>query len=776
MLRDTNTGTQSTGYSKLAAPTAQTANPVQHTAAPALHNKTTAPDWLWSEDRQLKQPGFAEIQALSGRKFTLDAAALSDGSNAMCTDFCSPSDSFLDRTHTGHLWINAPFSNLLAFVQHYLHCKQLAPAQTTACILIPGYLLKPLRSLLTGMRLLKRYSKGAQLFTAPDKNGQRKAMPGIHWPVYVYTDIPVNTVDIAVESTTLHGLHNATVVHDNTDAIPVPDSSITGTDKHLTMLFEGTTVQQRLKLQVLLDTGASANFVSPRVLADLNMQFQPAGAKLRLAGDTEAAILGKVKLKVKLQHFTALVPCFVTELCQDFDLILGNSCLTEHKAVLNFGSNTVCLFRNDKLYKLKGAATETVKSSCHFDEFDSSKHLLNCAQASRLIRNGCDSYLVVLNSLQTETVATGQTAGRADAGQTDVRHPETELSDSIASLQHDYADIFEAPTGLPPDRGIEHVIPLVPGAEAVPQRMYRLAPAELTEVKSQVTDLLGRGLIEPSTSAYGSPILFVKKKTGELRMVVDYRALNKLTVKNRFPLPRVDDLFDKLHGAQYFSSLDAASGFHQILLRPEDRPKTAFRTPFGHYQFKVLPFGLTNAPATFQTVMNRLFNPPQFGRDGKKHTGPVLSDFVCVFIDDILIFSKTAEEHKRHLAIVFELLRKHKLQIKPSKCVWGQTELPYLGFIVGRDGIKPDPKKVEAVSTWPNPTTVTEVQQFLGLTNFFRKFILGYAELVSPLTELTKKTKVWSWSAECEQAFLKLKEALTAAPVLAIPDVAAPLN
>ena len=211
-------------------------------------------------------------------------------------------------------------------------------------------------------------------------------------------------------------------------------------------------------------------------------------------------------------------------------------------------------------------------------------------------------------------------------------------------------------------------------------------------MKAQVTDLLERGLIEPSTSAYGSPILFVKKKTGELRMVVDYRALNKLTVKNLYPLPRVDDLFDKLHGAKYFSSLDAASGFHQILLKPEDRPKTAFRTPFGHYQFKVLPFGLTNAPATFQTVMNKLFNPPHFNSEGNKQTGPSLSDFVLVFIDDILIFSKTAEEHKQHLRIVFDLLRKEKLQIKPSKCVWGQTELPYLGFIVGRDGIKPDPK------------------------------------------------------------------------------------
>ena len=323
---------------------------------------------------------------------------------------------------------------------------------------------------------------------------------------------------------------------------------------------------------------------------------------------------------------------------------------------------------------------------------------------------------------------------------------------------------------------MEHVIPTLPDAQPPFMRMSRLSPAELAEVKSQVQDLLKRGLIEPSTSAYGAPILFVKKKTGELRMVVDYRALNKLTVKNRYPLPRIDDLFDKLHGAQYFTGLDAASGFHQILLKPGDRPKTAFRTPFGHYQFKVLPFGLTNAPATFQTVMNKLFDQAHFDANGAVIPGELLSDFVLVFIDDKLIFSKTAENHQRHLRIVFELLHKEKLQIKPSKCVWGKAELPYLGFIVGRDGIKPDPKKVEAVTAWPTPTTVKEIQQFLGLTNFFSKFILGYCNLAAPMTELTKKKVDWFWSTDCDKAFQELKLKLSTAPVLAIPDPAAPFE
>lgn len=186
----------------------------------------------------------------------------------------------------------------------------------------------------------------------------------------------------------------------------------------------------------------------------------------------------------------------------------------------------------------------------------------------------------------------------------------------------------------------------------------------------------------------GEPTLFVKKKDGSLRMVVDYRALKKLTFKNRYPLPRIDDLFDKLHGAKYFSSLDVASGFHQILLKEEDRPKTAFTTPFDHYQFRVLPFGLTNAPATFQAVMNRLFNQPKYNANGTENPMHILSEFVLVLVDDILIFSKSAEEHKKHVDIVLQLLREHSILIKPSNCVWGQTELPYLGHIVGQDGIE----------------------------------------------------------------------------------------
>ena len=274
ILQDKRPATQHTGYSKLAA----TAIPVTDSSHVSntnteqrklkrdrcleakLYNKVTCPDWFWTEDRQLKHicTIFTEIQALSGCKFTLDAAANNDDSNAHCTEFCSPSSSFLDGVHTGHMWINAPFTKLMPFLQHYLHCKQLNPDSTSACILIPGYLLKPMGSMLGSMRLLKRYRKGSQLFTTPTKSGNRAAMPGAHWPVYVYTDVPVDVLEQTVEEAPLHAFHNCTL--HATDAIL--DDQPLSTDKLLTMLFEGGTTKQGLSYTIQMDTGASVNLIS----------------------------------------------------------------------------------------------------------------------------------------------------------------------------------------------------------------------------------------------------------------------------------------------------------------------------------------------------------------------------------------------------------------------------------------------------------------------------------------------------------------------------------
>ncbi|GKA32767.1 putative reverse transcriptase domain-containing protein [Tanacetum coccineum] len=238
----------------------------------------------------------------------------------------------------------------------------------------------------------------------------------------------------------------------------------------------------------------------------------------------------------------------------------------------------------------------------------------------------------------------------------------------------------------------------------------RLAPSEMQELSNQLQELAGRGFIRPSTSPWGAPVLFVKKKDGSFRMCIDYRELNKLMVKNHYPLPRIDDLFDQFQGLSVYSKIDLRSGYHQLRVTDEDIPKTAFRTRYGHYEFQVMPFGLTNAPSVFMDLMNRVCKP-------------YLDKFVIVFIDDILIYACNKEEHAYHLRIILELLKNEKLYAKFSKCDFWISIVQFLGHVVDSRGIHVDPAKIEAVKNWASPTTPTEICQFLGLAGYYRRFI-----------------------------------------------------
>ena len=245
----------------------------------------------------------------------------------------------------------------------------------------------------------------------------------------------------------------------------------------------------------------------------------------------------------------------------------------------------------------------------------------------------------------------------------------------------------------------------------------------MEELKRTITELHDTGFIRDSTSPYGAPILFVKKKDGTFRMVVDYRALNNITVKNKYPLPRVDDILDQFHGAKIFSKLDLRSGYHQIRLSEESIPKTAFRTRYGLYEFTVLPFGLCNAPATFQRMVNDIFKP-------------YLDKFVNVFIDDIIIWSSSPSQHLEHLRKVFELLREHKLYAKLSKCSFALPTADFLGHIISADGISCDPAKVKAIVEWPAPKAVSHLRSFLGLANYYRRFVKNFASVAAPMYDL----------------------------------------
>ena len=323
---------------------------------------------------------------------------------------------------------------------------------------------------------------------------------------------------------------------------------------------------------------------------------------------------------------------------------------------------------------------------------------------------------------------------------------------------NEFCDVFpEDLLGLPPDREIEFEIELAPGTEPISIAPYRMTPAELKELKMQMEELLSKGFVKTSTSSWGAPVLFVKKKDGSLRLCIDYRQLNKVTIRNQYPLPRIDDLFDQLQGAKLFSKIDLRSGYHQLKVRREDVPKTAFKTRYGHYEFLVMPFGLTNAPAAFMDLMNRVF-------------GPYLDKFVIVFIDDILVYSSSKEEHAEHLRIVLQTLREHQLYAKFSKCQFWLDRVAFLGHVVSAEGISVDPQKIEAVVDWKPPTNVTEVRSFLGLASYYRKFVEGFSKIATPLTKLTRKEEKFIWSEACQNSFDELKQRLTTAPVLTLPS------
>ncbi|GJS15116.1 putative reverse transcriptase domain-containing protein [Tanacetum coccineum] len=241
--------------------------------------------------------------------------------------------------------------------------------------------------------------------------------------------------------------------------------------------------------------------------------------------------------------------------------------------------------------------------------------------------------------------------------------------------------------------------------------------------------------IEMANGNLGAPVLFVKKKEGSFRMCIDYRELNKLTVKNHYPLPRIDDLFDQLQGLSVYSKIDLRSGYHQLRVKDEDIPKTAFRTRYGHYEFQVMPLGLTNVPGVFMDLMNLVCKP-------------YLDKFVIVFIDDILIYSHNKEEHANHLRIILELLKKEKLYAKFSKCDFWIHIVQFLGHLIDSQGLHVDPAKIEAVKNWTSPTTPTEIHQFLGLAGYYRIFIKDFLKIAKSLTELTQKNKKYIWGKE----------------------------
>ncbi|KAG8473009.1 hypothetical protein CXB51_034924 [Gossypium anomalum] len=408
----------------------------------------------------------------------------------------------------------------------------------------------------------------------------------------------------------------------------------------------------------------------------------------------------------------------------EFDVILGMDWLTLHDAIIN------C---KEKVIELKCENGETLLVESDKSEVLSS--VISSMSAQRYLRKGYEAYLAyVINTKEVEK--------------------KVESVPVVCEL----TDVFpEELPGLPSVREVEFGIDLILGTAPISIAPYRMAPTELKELKSQLQELTDKGFVRLSFSPWGAPVLFVKKKDGSMRLCVDYRQLNKVTIKNKYPLPRIDDLFDQLKGTTWFSKINLRSGYYQLRLKESDVPKTAFRIRYGHYEFLVMPFGLTNAPAVFMDLMNRIFRS-------------YLDKFVVVFIDNILIYSKDETEHAEHLRIVLQTLRNKQLYAKFSKSEFWLREVGFLGHIVSGDGIWVNPSKISAIVDWKPPKNVTEVRSFLGLAGYYRRFVNGFSIIAAPMTRLLRKNVKFEWTEECQQSFEELKKLLTEAPVLVQPE------
>jgi hypothetical protein len=484
---------------------------------------------------------------------------------------------------------------------------------------------------------------------------------------------------------------------------------------------------------MMVDSGSTGDFISEAYVSKYRMHRKSyeSSKTVWLADGKQHTVTSYIVCVISIGGLTESVELAIIPLV-GYDVILGTPWLQRHNPSINWISYSISVNSNGKQCELPLAnITDTPVVE-----------LVSALQFKREVQHGEELYLALVQSLAEHS-----------------NDSKAAINSDASTIINEFKEVFpeELPSGLPPSRDIDHRIELVPGQQPPSRPTYRMSQPEMDELKKQLTELMDKGYIQESKSPYGAPVLFVKKKDGSMRMCVDYRALNKITIKNKYPLPRIDELLDRLLGAKYFSKIDLRAGYWQVRIADQDVHKTAFRTRYGHYEFLVMPFGLTNAPATFMHLMQQTLRK-------------FLDDFVIVFIDDILIYSKTLEDHYKHLRLVLQVLRDKQLYAKLSKCDFFQSEIGFLGHVINQYGIKMEPSKVDAVQKWPVPKNVHELRSFLGLAGYYRRFVKDFSMIASPLTLLLHKDTKYEWGAGQEQSYTELKQAVSTAPILIIPD------
>ncbi|GJT85814.1 putative reverse transcriptase domain-containing protein [Tanacetum coccineum] len=462
----------------------------------------------------------------------------------------------------------------------------------------------------------------------------------------------------------------------------------------------GTFLLNNHYASILFDTGADRSFISTAFSSLINIAPTP----LENCYDVELADGKLVGIDTIIRGCTLNfldhpfnIDLMPVELCS-FDVIIGMDWLRRCHAMI------VC---DEKLVQIPyGNETFTFCGNKSSNRRESRLTVISYSKAQEYMAKGCQVFLAQISAKKKEDTSEGK-----------------QIKD--IPIVRDFPEVFpEDLPGLPPARPVEFQIDLIPGAAPVARAPYRLAPSEMKELSEQLQELSDKGFIRPSSSPWGAPVLFVKKKDGSFRMCIDYHL---------------------------------RSGYHQLRVREQDIPKTAFRTRYGHYEFQVMPFGLTNAPAVFMDLMNRVCKP-------------YLDKFVIVFIDDILIYSKDEKEHEEHLKAILELLKKEQLYAKFSKCEFWIPKVQFLGHVIDSRGIHVDPAKIESIKDWASPKTPTEIRQFLGLAGYYRRFIEGFSKIAKSMTKLTQKGIKFDWGEKEENAFQLIKQKLCSAPILALPE------
>lgn len=484
---------------------------------------------------------------------------------------------------------------------------------------------------------------------------------------------------------------------------------------------------QGKEILLLVDSGSTTSFINDQLASHMsNIQKLPSRCRVKVADGSEMLCTEFVSGCKWISQGHEFSTDFKILKLGVYDAILGLDWLKQHSPMKIDWQRQLFEVTTEKGYiNLQG-----VNSSSPTVETISGTELLSAC------KSGAVAHMIHLCTLQGDSATTS-----------------VPLPSQIQQLLDDYADIFTEPHGLPPRRECDHRIPLVAGAQPINSRPYRHKPELKTEIERQVTELLDSGVIQKSSSPFSSPAILVKKKDGTWRLCVDYRGLNSLTIISKYPVPVIDELC----GSVWFSKLDLRAGYHQIRLAEGEEEKTAFQTHSGHWEYKVMPFGLAGAPATFLGAMNSTLRP-------------LLRKCVIVFFDDILVYSKSLTEHTQHLQQVLQLLRKDQWKVKFSKCAFGQQQISYLGHVVNSAGVSTDPSKIQSIAQWPTPVSAKQVRSFLGLAGYYRKFVKHFGIIARPLFNLLKKQIPFVWTEATNTAFELLKQNLISAPLLALPN------